>query len=113
MTAPTFALVPDFEPDADEHRRKLARAINSLRGGKMNVTLDVTLTANAAATTITDSRIGYYSQLTFMPMTANADVDCRVGPLYVAQSTLKKGSAVVTHANNANVDRTHRVVILG
>ncbi len=73
----------------------------------------MTLTANAAATTVTDSRIGYYSIILFMPMTANADVDCRVGPLYVAQATLKTGSAVVTHANNANTDRTHRLLIVG
>ena len=113
MTNPTFPPVPDFEPNADEHRRKLARAINSLRSGKMNCLLDVTLTANAGTTTVTDSRIGYYSAFFFMPMTANADVDCRVGPLYVAQATLKTGSAVITHANNANTDRTHRVAILG
>ena len=112
MTNPTFAPVP-FEPDEVEHRRKLTTKVNELNKGKFNGTLDVTLTANSATTTLTDARIGYYSVILFMPMTANASAALAAGTLYIAQSTLKTGSAVVTHANNAQIDRTFRALIVG
>jgi len=111
MTAPTFAPVPEMEPDETEHRRKLARAVNSLRQGKFNGTLDVTLTANAASTTVTDARISYYSVILPMPMTSNAAA--ALATTYIAQATLKTGSAVLTHTNNAQTDKTFRLLIVG
>lgn len=111
--AQAFQTVPEFLQDANEHRRKLARAVNQLLGGKMNAFIDATLTANAATTALTDARIGYYSIISWMPMTANASAEVGAGAIYVDQSTMKNGSAVITHANNAQTDRTFRFQIIG
>ncbi len=104
--------VPEFEPDEKEHRRKIAHGLNLVMGGKMRGTLDVTLAANAASTMITDPRIGYYSCILMMPMTAHASAEIAAGGIYIAQSTLVTGSAVVTHANNSETDRTFRALII-
>ena len=104
--------VPEFEPDEKEHRRKIAHGLNLVMGGRLRGTLDVTLTASAGSTTITDPRLGYYSWLWPMPMTADAAAELGNGTLYIAQSTMLKGSAVITHANNAQADRTFRVLII-
>lgn len=108
-----FQPVPEYLQDATEHRRKLARAVNQTIGGKMNVFIDATLTANAASTTITDARIGYYSVICWMPMTANASAEIGAGTIYITQANMQSGSVVITHANNAQTDRTFRFQIIG
>lgn len=85
---------------------QIARTVNALLGGKRNATTSLTLTAGATSTTLTDSRIGYFSTLLLMPTTANA-----AGALATTYIVPGDGSAVVTHANTATVDRTFNVVI--
>jgi hypothetical protein len=102
--------VPEIEPDQVEHRRKLARKVNSLNQGKFNGTLDVTLNASAASTTVTDARIGATSFLMWMPQTASASAAEKAG-IYVTGRT--KGSAVLNHASNAATDQTFTVLIIG
>jgi hypothetical protein len=105
------AAVPAFEPDEREHRRKLARAVNTITQGKINCTLDVTLTASAATTVINDARIGFYSAVVpAMAMTADAAADLAAG-IYV--TGLQKGQATLNHRINAATDRTIRFLILG
>lgn len=84
---------------------------NRLMIGNMNVTLDITLTANAATTTVTDARIGYTSHLNPQPLTAHAAAEIGNGTMYV--SSFNSGSAVLAHANNAQTDRTFRLLIIG
>lgn len=104
-------LVPVVMTNDTEHRRQLAQGINLALTGKMNVTLDVTLAANAAMTTIHDPRIGFFSAITpAMPLTANGATALAAG---IWVDTMKKGSAVVHHASSANTDQTIRFVILG
>jgi hypothetical protein len=99
----------------------LAGAINRLVRGKANYAVDqsgdgsltVTLTANAASTTVTDERLSYYSTVVFDPMTANAATELANGTLYVTQANRKNGVFTLTHANGASVDRTFRMAILG
>ena len=86
-----------------------AASINRHNTGKFNVTLDVTLTANAASTTITDARISADCALVLSPKTSNAAA--AIGTTYVSSQT--SGSAVLTHANNAQTDKTFRIAILG
>jgi hypothetical protein len=103
-----------YEVDEDRHRRRIADAIANIMLGKINVTKDVTLAASVGSTTVLDPRIGYFSALIpAMPLTANAATELGNGTLFVAQATMGKGSAVITHANNAQVDRTIRFVIIG
>lgn len=108
---PGFQPVPVFLPNDDEHRRMIAQAVNSILGGKVNATIDVTLTASAATTTLNDSRIGYYSAvIPAMAMTAHAATALAAG-IYI--DTMKSGSCVVHHNNTADTDKTIRFLIIG
>lgn len=91
--------------------RRIIASLNAALGGKLNCTIDVTLTASAASTTVTDARIGFYSALIPMPTTANAAAEIGAGGMYI--DTLKKGSAVIHHANNTQTDRSFRFIIIG
>lgn len=84
-------------------------AINRHNTGKFNCTLDVTLTANAATTTVRDSRISIDCALLLSPKTANAAA--AIGTTYV--SSQSSGSAVLTHTNDAQTDKIFRLAILG
>ncbi|WP_217589735.1 hypothetical protein [Burkholderia sp. GbtcB21] len=95
--------------DEAEHRRRLARLGNSLLQGKTNNVIQVTLAAGATTTTVTDKRIGAYTGLFFSPLTANAAG--ALSGLYVSAQV--NGSATLTHANTASVDRTFNVLIVG
>lgn len=98
-------------PDAEDHRRKLALAIADLMKGKLNVTKDVTLTANAASTTVMDSRIGATTVLVLVPTTANAAA--ALATTYQTYPNATANLAVLTHANNAQTDKTFVAVLIG
>jgi hypothetical protein len=117
MTAPGYLPAPlGGDPPTSLDRaasvttmRRVIEVVNNILSGKMNVVLPVTLAANAGTTTITDVRISYFSALLFSPLTANAAA--ALGVIYV--SSQKSGSAVVTHANNAQTDKSYNMAILG
>lgn len=108
-----FPAAPRWLPNGEEHRRLLGEAVQRLAGGKTNNVTKLTLTANAASTTVTDARIGAASYIGFMPETANAAAELAAGTLYVPDSGRVNGSVSITHANNAQTDRTFRIVIIG
>lgn len=65
----------------------------------------VTLTANAASTTVTIIRaVGMASGVFLSPQTANAAA--AVATTYIAPATMTADSFVITHANNAQADKT-------
>ena len=101
--------VPETMTDEKEHRRRLARLGNNLLQGKTNNVIQVTLAANVTTTTVTDKRIGAYTGLFFSPLTA--DAASALSGLYV--SAQQNGSATLTHANTASVDRTFNVLLVG
>lgn len=86
-----------------------AEAINRHNQGKYNVTKDVTLTAGTTTTTLKDSRLSPISALLLSPKTSNAAA--ALATTYV--SAQGQGEATLTHANNAQTDRTFRVAIVG
>lgn len=88
---------------------KIAAVLNGVLAGKTNNTTTVTLTANAATTTLTDSRIGANSVICLMPTTANAAA--ALATTYF--NTFADGSCVINHANNAQADKTFSVTITG
>lgn len=108
-----FPVPPRFIPDGERHRQLLGEAVQGAFLGKTNNVIVATLTANAVSTTITDARITAGSWLGFMPETANAAAELGNGTLYVADSGRVNGSATITHANNAQTDRTFRIAIIG
>lgn len=103
--------VAQFAPTLLGLAAHLRDVVAGLLIGKLNVCVDVTLTANAASTTVTDARIRESSGLYLMPTTANAAA--ALGTTYISDSGRTHGSVTITHANNAQTDRTFRVAILG
>jgi len=92
---------------------KLARRVNELLQGKLNPGGLFTLTASVGSSTLTDSRISVESTVALTPTTANAAAEIGNGTLYLSETGRVNGSIVITHANNAQTDRTFRVSILG
>jgi ABC-type taurine transport system substrate-binding protein len=108
---PAYQGVAPWIKDESQHRRDMARTINAQLIGKLNVTLDVTLNASAASTTITDARIGYTTAIIpAMAMTADGAAAIAAG---IWVDTLKSGSCVVHHASNAAADQKIRFVFIG
>lgn len=97
--------------------RDTAAVINGALGGKLNCLFEGTLTANAASTTFTGANtpgaenIGPESFIWPMPLTANAATELAAGTMYV--SAQANESVTVTHANNVQVDRTFRFLVIG
>ena len=89
----------------------LAMAIRHLAEGRSNVAGQVTLTLNAATTTVTNSAIpaGCFPLLT--PASANAAAEWGNGTIYV--SAVAKGSFTITHANSATAGRTVNYYAVG
>jgi len=89
----------------------VARLANLLLLGKLNATKEITLDASVGSTDFADPRFTASSWIGFMPLTANAATEFGAGTLRVsAQGT---GTMTVTHANNANADKTFRILIIG
>ena len=88
---------------------KIVRVLQNAMRGKLNNTVDVTLTINSATSTFANPLIGPNSVLSFMPTTANAATGLTA--LYVTGRG--NGTCTLNHANNAQADRTYAVSILG
>ena len=95
--------------DNPEDKDKIQEVLNNVLAGKLNNNGIITLTANAATTTFTDSRIGSNSVIQFMPTTANAAAE--IANVYC--DTFAKGSCVIHHSNNAQVDKTYWFTVTG
>lgn len=118
MSSQGFPAVAELETDKNdisqagkEHRRRMARAINTMLQGKFNVTIDVTITPNATTTVILDPRISVFSAITpAMAMSANAAADIVAG---IWVSNMNTGTATLNHRNSASTGRVIRFCILG
>jgi hypothetical protein len=113
---PGFAGIAGSAVDIQEHLKRIARSLNGVLQGKLNATTTLTLTANAATTTITDARITPNSYINFMPTTANAAAV--QGSIYVtnrvgSSGSVVNGTATINHTNDANTDKTFTVLIIG
>lgn len=91
------------------HLWNLSDAINALIDGRSNAVGSVTLTANATSTVVEDNLFQSEMIPVLSPMTANAAA--AIGTTYVSART--KGSFTLTHANNAQVDRSFGYVRFG
>lgn len=87
----------------------LSQAVNQILKGRTNNVGDVTLTANSATTTLLNPLITPDSHISLRALTANAAA--ALGGLYV--SARAAGTATLTHANNAQVDKTFTYTIHG
>lgn len=110
MQPPTQAT--DFS-SVNQNTRRLYDALFRARQGKLDCIAEVTLTAGAATTTLNDVRLSNQSVVLFDPKTANAAAELAAGTMYVLTSNRGNASWTITHANNAHVDRTFQVLIIG
>jgi len=95
-------LVVEDLTDERQHRKNLARAVNSALTGKSNNSLQVTLDPSVATTTVVDARISLQTACHLAPATADAAAEVAAGTLYVIPVA---GSAVIHHRSAATVDR--------
>ena len=91
--------------------RQIAEVVNRTLDGGINATGSVTLTDSSATTVVADKRLSATSYFGLMPTTANAAAEIGNGTIYV--SSQGKQTLTLTHANNAQTDRTYRYCILG
>jgi hypothetical protein len=105
--------MPKHNPDPIEWLRRTEPVVNGLMQGKSNNYGTVTLTANAASTTVTEApnRISSSCVILFMPTTSNAAVANQT--MYVSNRDPANNQFTITHANNAQSDKTFRYVIIG
>lgn len=124
MPFDSYPTLPDLFPDLQTSIRKISNVVRGIMKGKMNVVGTVTLTANAASTTVTVPAdvLGAYTTVLFMPTTANAATEFGAGSMYVSEinannfvsvSGLAANSFKIIHANTASTDKTFQYVLLG
>ena len=91
--------------------RRLFDTINSLLSGKTNNVGTLTLTASVASTSVSNPLFESSQVPIFVPLTANAAAELGAGTMYVSARTT--GQFTVTHANNAQTDRTFGYIFVG
>jgi hypothetical protein len=90
---------------------RIIQSIRDLYAGRSNAVGTVTLRANEATTVVTALNVGKDSRIFLTPKTANASAEFGAGSIYVG--TVGAGTFTITHANNANADKTFHWVSLG
>ena len=96
-------------PPASTSLRLAIQAINQLIAGRSNAAYEVTLTPGATTTTLTSENINANSRPVLTAKTANAAA--ALATTYAV--TTSAGVVTITHANNAQTDRTFHVLIIG
>jgi len=90
---------------------KIVAAVNQLAQGRSNAVGGVTLAANAASTTVAAPNCAAGSGIFLFPQTVHAAAELAAGGMYVG--SVSKEQFVITHASNAQTDRTFWWVVLG
>lgn len=90
--------------------RDIAEAVNNIFAGRLDAVGEVTLTHGTTTTAVTDIRCTKNSCVILSPITANGAAEIGAGGMYI--STYGDGTFTITHANNAQTDRTFRYVVL-
>jgi hypothetical protein len=104
-----FPPVPNAPPAWDPNwASRISEGLN-LVIRKANNMAEITLTAGAGTTVMTDARLSAFSVLSFMPTTANAAAV--QGSMWV--DTQGNGHATIHHANSGTTDKNFRVLIGG
>jgi hypothetical protein len=104
----TVRTVPERWEKEEEHRRKIAQAVNDLQRGRTNNVFTATLTANATMTTVSVSfaRVGDAAVLT--PQSSSAAASAANVYTVVTNGTIE-----VHHDASAATDRTFGIVLFG
>lgn len=101
-------------PPSGSTLRDVIAVVRQLIAGRGNSVGNVTLTANAATTTITGPNVNENAKIFLFPQTANASAEVGNGTIYASISRIAGVPTVtITHANNAQSDRTFSYDIRG
>lgn len=90
---------------------KFAIAIQSLFNGRSNAAGKATLAAGAASTVVSAPNCAAQCSVFLFPASAHAAAELAAGGCYV--SAVGKQQFTITHANNAQADRTFFYVCIG
>jgi hypothetical protein len=83
---------------------KIVAMLRELAQGRSNATGTVTLAPNAGSTTVTAVTCATGATVMLTPTTADAAAEIKNGTLWI--SAVGNQSFTITHANNAQADRT-------
>lgn len=111
VSAGTRLAPPAFLEDEKQHRRALAAWTREAHQGHLGNIGEVTVGTGAAATSVTDFRVGPNSFIGLMPTTANAAAELAAGTLYVSSRSAE--GFTITHANTTTADRAFVYCVLG
>ena len=103
--------ITGFASNLREQLVRVTVQVDQLMAGKHRAHGTMTLDTGAASTAFTDSRVGGNSVITYSPTTANASAEIGAGTIYI--SSTGDETFTVTHANNAQADRTFNYTISG
>lgn len=106
----SYPIAPNNPKPTEAYLKALVGIVNNIMRGKQNNTGSVTLNASATTTAVTNIFCGGNSTIHLSPTTANAAAEIGNGTLYI---TAAKQSFTITHANNAQTDRTYSYTIHG
>lgn len=88
----------------EKNQDTINQAIRELQNGRDNASGSVTLAASASTTVVAAPNCSTTSAVFLFPQTAHAGAELAAGGCYV--SATAAGEFTITHANNAQVDRT-------
>jgi hypothetical protein len=111
MTIRPFLHLPP--PPNEPHARRLFEVVQQMRRGKMECVTEVTLDANEATTVLNFKGLSPQSVVIFDPKTANAAAELYGGTMYVLTANRGNDVWTITHANNAQTDRTFQAAVIG
>lgn len=93
----------------EQDLNKYAMSLQQLAAGRSNGVGQVTLAAGSITTTVNDANVAAGSAILLAPLTSNAAAAITT----TWQSFTANKQFVLTHANNAQTDRTFRYAIYG
>jgi hypothetical protein len=96
---------------AEKDPAKFAIAIQQLYAGRSNAAGSVTLEAGAASTVVKAPNCAPQTSVFLFPKTANGAAALAAGTTFI--SSVGKQSFTISHANNAQTDRSFFYVCLG
>lgn len=108
---------PESLSDVREWLFRVSRIVNNIMNGRTNNVGNVTLTANVGTTVISlaKGQLSQDSAIIFDPLTAHAATELYGATMYVltANRDVTNKQFTITHANNAQSDRSFRYIIVG
>lgn len=111
MTISEYPIPPLDLFDENKHRRLIAQSVALASTGKTNNVLDVTLSNNGTATTVSDARIAATTFPIFIATHADSWGMAKL-PL-VADSSRVNGSFVASHSAVASANLKFKAILVG